>query len=359
MTNIQSPELHKKELFRKLISKELTLVDAESLNENTPDLNENEAIKSFKTYCKIQLRQKKEAQEALQKFNLSSWDEVNKNPHNFKLIKRVQFSENPGDYPHALKPLIGDEISIVFLDFETTGLSHQTDEVIELGIVKVKYSPSEKRMTEISLVRSEYNDPERDIPQEITEITGIKDADVKNKKIDVKQVKEWIGSEENTYIIAHNSKFDRPFFTKLMGTDNYKWGCSASQIDWKAFKEYRIESAKLEYILLKLGYFYGGHRASVDCLAMVQMFFILPEALEQLLQNIDQNSVIIEAIGAPFDIKDPLKHAGYRWNAEKKTWWIEVPESKLEEYLTDLGKFGNYKSSNATQVPLTARERFK
>jgi DNA polymerase-3 subunit epsilon len=213
-------------------------------------------------------------------------------------------------------------------------------------------------MTEVSLVRSEYSDPGMPIPPEITEITGISDADVKGHKINTEDVKHWLENED-TYIIAHNSKFDRPFFTQLMEQDNYRWGCSASQIDWKSFKKYRIESPKLEYILLKLGYFYEGHRASIDCLAMVQMFSVLPEALEQLLKNIDQKSIIIEAPNS-FEIKDKLKAAGYRWNGDNKSWCIEVPESEHERYLTELDHFSsNYSSSQTNQKPLTAKERFK
>lgn len=349
---------YKRYLLNIIESKECTFQDIFDLDGNTPDLNQNEAIKAIKAFCKTCEYLETNAQAALNKFNLSSWDEVNQKPEDFKLIKRVQFNEDPNDYPKELAPLVGDEINVVFLDFETTGLSHQTDKVIELGLVKLKYSRSKKLIREISLVRSEYDDPGMPIPSEITKITGISDADVKGKKINIDDVKQWIGNDD-AYIIAHNSKFDRPFFGQLMGEDNYRWGCSASQVDWKSIEDYRIESAKLEYILLKLGYFYEGHRASIDCLAMVQMFYVLPNALEQLLVNIDQDSFIIEAPNS-FSIKDQLKEAGYRWNGDKKTWWIEVPELELDTYLNELDQFSpTYNSSQATQIKLTAKERFK
>jgi|TARA_R110002060_G_scaffold76755_1_gene87456 DNA polymerase-3 subunit epsilon len=267
---------------------------------------------------------------------------VNKEPDNFKLIRQVQFSE-----AQKLLDPVGDEINIVLLDFETTGLNHKTDKVIELGLVKIRYSPSAQCMTEISLVKSVYNDPGLPIPPEITLITGISDENVKGHKIDIEEVNRWIGGEE-TYIIAHNSKFDRPFFEKLMGANNYSWGCSANQIEWNKIEGYRIESAKFEYILLKLGYFYEGHRASIDCLAMVQMFYVLPQALDELLIKINENSVIIEAQGAPFSIKDKLKEAGYRWNGDNKVWWMEVPESQHNQYLEELDNLdNNYNSSKA------------
>ena len=345
---------HKRDIFNKVQSNEWTKKYILTLDENTADSNINEAIKDAKRWCNTELEN-----EALEIFGISSWSQLNQKPEDFKLIKRVEFSEDPNEYPKVLCQPAGDEITVVFLDFETTGLSHQKDKVIELGLVKLKYSPSLKCITEINLVRSEYNDPGVAIPLEITEITGICDADVKNRKIDIEQVKHWLESED-TYIIAHNSKFDRPFFEQLMGQDNYRWGCSASEVDWKSFKQYRIESAKLEYILLKLGFFYEGHRASIDCLAMVQMFFVLPQALEQLIDKIGQNTITIEATKAPFDIKDKLKSAGYRWNPDKKTWWKTVSESELDQGLDELDHFSSsYSSKKATQIKLSARERFK
>lgn len=46
-----------------------------------------------------------------------------------------------------------------------------------------------------------------------------------------------------------------------------------------------FESEKLEYLLLKNGYCYNGHRAATDCLAMVQLFAVVPNALHELLEN--------------------------------------------------------------------------
>ena len=340
---------HRKNIFDKLQSNEWSFRDVLALDDNTQDPNYNHVLKNAKKHCEKQLELK-----ALKKFKLNSWDEVNQKSENFKLIKRVEFSE-----PKRLAPTVNDEITIVFLDFETTGLSHQTDKVIELGLVKLKYSPSKKHFTEIVLVESVYNDPGMPIPSEITDITGIRDEDVEGKVIKPSQVKDWLG-DEDTCIIAHNSKFDRPFFEQLMGQNNYRWGCSASEVDWRKVKGFRIESAKLEYILYKLGYFYEGHRASIDCLAMVQMFHILPQALDELLININENTVRIEAKGAPFGIKDKLKGAGYRWDGGEKTWWKEVPESEKDQTISELNELDSgYNHNPKNTIPLTSKDRFK
>ena len=278
---------------------------------------------------------------------------------NIRIIKEIPFSDDPSDYPLQLNDYVGDECTVVFLDVETTGLSHDTDKLIELGLVKLKYSPSKKLITSIDLVVSEYQDPGILIPHEISELTGITNKDTDGKKIKLDSIQSWLESED-TYVIAHNARFDRPFFTQLMESENYRWGCSASQIEWKRYKEYKIESAKLEYILLKLGYFYTGHRASIDCLAMVQMFVALPQALAELIDRVEEDSTLIEATGSPFEMKDDLKAAGYRWNPDRKVWSIEVPKSVSIEKLMELDSFSkHYNSAQATLTDISARKRFK
>jgi DNA polymerase-3 subunit epsilon len=363
--NLAQYNNYKKTIHDNIQSKKLTYESVLQLDENEGDLSKKEAIKAAKKWCKDQIELTKAKNElssiqaALSKLKVPAWTDIEKHPENFKLLKRVPFSEEASQYPKNLNDTVGDEINIVFLDVETTGLSHELDKLIELGLVKIKYSPSQKTITSIDLVQSEYQDPKSDIPEFITELTGISNSDTDGKTIDISEVESWLESED-TYIIAHNAKFDRPFFHMLMGKDNYRWGCSASQIEWSKYKDFRIESAKLEYILLKLGYFYEGHRASIDCLAMVQMFCSLPQALEDLLITIDQNSCLIEAVKAPFDMKDQLKNSGYRWNGDKKVWWIEVNENQLQSELDELDSFSNrYSSKDAHMVKLNARNRFK
>tara|TARA_R110001583_G_scaffold1612_4_gene12702 strand:+ start:153 stop:1238 length:1086 start_codon:yes stop_codon:yes gene_type:complete len=345
---------YKKQIFDKIKSEEWTYANVIGLPPYQNNPNKNFAVQAAKEWAELKLKQL-----ALDKHKQLDWAHIFNKSEDYKLLNRIPFSEKSDEYPISIRTYVGDEIPIVFLDVETTGLSHDTDKLIELGLVKLKYSPSLKVITSIDLVRSEYQDPGVLIPDFITELTGVSNKDTDGKQINVNDVRSWIESDE-TYVIAHNAKFDRNFFNQLMPSENYSWGCSVSQVDWKKYKEYRIESPKLEYILLKLGYFYEGHRASIDCLAMVQMFITLPEALEDLLVNINKKSYRIEAIKAPFSIKDMLKGAGYRWNGEEKYWWTEVSEEQLQDKLDELDSFSNdYSSKSSNKVELNAKNRFK
>ena len=73
--------------------------------------------------------------------------------------------------------------------------------------------------------------------------------------------------------------------------------------------------------------------------------------LKQLLDRARRDTWIIEAVGAPFEVKDKLKRRGYRWNGDRRAWWIEVDDQQLQdeaEWATIHVYFG-------TQNPQTTR----
>lgn len=223
---------------------------------------------------------------------------------------------------------------MVVLDTETTGLSSETDVIIELGMVKVMYSKSLNRISSIIEVVSLYEDPLRPIPPLITQLTGITDDMVAGQKIDDAWVKAWQGNKP--LFVAHNAKFDRPFFeNRFPQLGNLYWACTFKGIDWQALG---FESRKLKYLLQDSGWFYEGHRASIDCLTVIWLLYTVPETMVQLLQAAREASVMIKATGAPFDAKDALKWIGYKWNSgeneQVKHWWKEIsiqdfPDEKL------------------------------
>ena len=90
------------------------------------------------------------------------------------------------------------------LDIETTGLSFRTESITEFGIMKYKNG-------EVIDQFACFVNPEKPIPYEITEITGITDEMVKNaEKIDqvMPKVLDFIG---DSVLVAHNADFDIGF----------------------------------------------------------------------------------------------------------------------------------------------------
>src|SRR5690606_31756979 len=66
-------------------------------------------------------------------------------------------------------------------------------------------------------------------------------------------------------VIAHNAAFDRPMLEKHWPVFADKhWACSLADIDWKSEG---LGSARLDYLLMRQGWFHDGHRALADAMA--------------------------------------------------------------------------------------------
>jgi DNA polymerase III subunit epsilon len=223
----------------------------------------------------------------------------------------------------------------VFLDVETTGLDAGRHEIIELAMVPFTYSP-DGRIFDVRAPFQGLREPSHPIPPEVTAITGIDDAMVAGKTIDVADVSAFI--EKADLIIAHNAGFDRRFMELFCEDFMHKpWACSMSQVDWQAEG---FETLKLAFLASTAGFFYDKHRAVHDCHAAIELLARpLPKsrqrAMAQLLEKARAPSWRIWASHAPFEMKDALRHRGYRWNAEGigafKAWTIEVPDALKDE----------------------------
>jgi len=130
--------------------------------------------------------------------------------------------------------------------------------------------------------------------------------------------------------VAHNAGFDRPFVeARFPGFAAKAWACSFADIDWKAAG---AGSSKLSALAQDQGWFYDAHRARVDCHALLQVLTRPVGAgvltgLSQLITAASRPSYKLRATGSPFESKDQLKGRGYRWDADAKVWFCNVPDS--------------------------------
>ena len=254
----------------------------------------------------------------------------------FKVIKRfepVEFYNN--EAPDNLK--VG-----IYLDTETTGMDADDDQIIELALVPFEFDKA-GNIYRLLPAYNAFQDPGLPIPDIITQITGITDDMVKGQSIDLNQVSKMLS--EAVIVIAHNARFDRPFVENLLDDfADIAWACSIADIEWN--KE-GFEGVKLEFLAYKFGFFYEGHRATIDCQAGIELLSRkLPKSgeqvLSQLLKKARRTDIRLWAEGAPFDRKDVLKKRGYRWspgeNGKRKAWYKDLTEPELEEemkYLND------------------------
>ena len=292
-------------------------------------------------------------------FPIEAIPDIQAAPEDYRLLQRIPITRQSTTFPIELNPPVGDERPLVVVDVETTGLDPSADKVIELGLVRGTFSPSAERITSILESHSQFDDPGIPIPEAITRLTGITDQDVAGKHID----DAWLAMmlQGDPLVIAHNAQFDRGFMeTRFPACDKHIWACSLSEVDWKSLG---FEARKLEYLLLKQGYFYQGHRAEVDCLATAWLLHCKPESFPLLLASARQKTIIVRAFGAPFDVKETLKARGYRWHGgdqgSNKCWWTVATETNLpaeQEFLNETYHDG---AQRAHYQPQTARTRFK
>jgi len=237
----------------------------------------------------------------------------------------------------------------VVLDTETTGLSVDVDQVIELGMIVFEFDPVQGTIHRVVDVFDELEDPLRPIPPETTAIHHITDEMVRGKRIDDRKVEDIVNSA--SVVIAHNASFDRPFVEKRWPVfEGKQWACSIRDIDWKSEG---VSSAKLEFLLQTQGIFYEAHRAETDCWALLELLsVVLPQsqqpAMLTLLESLNQPQIRLFATGSPFDSKDALKTRGYRWAPEIKCWWRSLSSDKALQEELDWLKRKVYQGKRAT-----------
>jgi DNA polymerase-3 subunit epsilon len=179
----------------------------------------------------------------------------------YRIIDKYQQPKGYNTASSTDKKLIG-----VFLDIESTGLSHTIDKLLELGMVKFEYT-EDGRIFNLLEEFNGYQDPKIPIPEHITKLTGITNDMVKDHSIENSKVAEYL--EDVDIIISHNAQFDRAFFeTAFPDIVPKAWACSMRNIDWS---NEDISSFKLEYIAYRYNFFYEGHRAIIDCLAGIHV----------------------------------------------------------------------------------------
>lgn len=233
-------------------------------------------------------------------------------------------------------PLVGQEMrTAVLLDTETTGLDARKNEIVELGMVKFDYLP-DGRIAGVRETFSAFNEPSEPIPPEVTALTGITDEMVAGHRIDDNAVAAFV--DEAAIVIAHNSGFDRKFAERYWPIFEQKaWACSATEIDWR---KHGFAGAQLGYLLNGAGYFHAAHRAVDDCHALLEILaFELPTtsapALALLLETARKKTIRVWAEQSPFELRESLKHRGYRWNdgsdGRPKSWYVDVCESAIED----------------------------
>jgi len=231
---------------------------------------------------------------------------------------------------------------VCVIDTETTGLDNQSCEILELGYQIIEFD-SQGNFYQVVASKNFLNEPENEIPAEVTDVTGIRFEDVEGHHIPWDEVEQDMIDVQ--LCVAHNASFDRPVVERYHPIFAQKiWGCSVQQIDWLALT--KVSSRSQEVLCWQIAkLFYGAHRAIDDVYALSELLSqpIGPNqesAFHYLLKAVRVSKTLIKATGAPFDLKDALKSRDYRWNASEKVWQKTFEDSQLDAEQEWLGRQG-------------------
>lgn len=274
----------------------------------------------------------------------------------YKVLRRL-VPRTPTPAPADYNGKVG-----IILDFETTGLNLAKDEIIEVAMVKFRYSETDE-IAGVSGIFQSYNEPSIPIPALVTDLTGITNDMVAGHRIDIAALEAFV--TEANIIIAHNAGFDRKFAERLSPIFEHKhWACTQTEVDWR---KHGFGGAKLGYLLADIGMFHNAHRAIDDCHALVEILAhtlsaTARPAFAELIDCARRTKVRVWAQGSPFELKDALKARGYRWNdgsdGRPKSWFIDIDEDNRAAELGFLKKEIYQREVDIECRVMTALDRF-
>ena len=239
--------------------------------------------------------------------------------------------------PYTSLPHMGpapDGKCIAILDTETTGLDSENDVIMELAIQLV-FVDDEGEVIGHSAPHSWLEDPERELDPRISMITGLGVHHLQEHKIDDDFARGLLDRAD--LIVAQNAAFDAGFIERRYPDLAGKaWACSCSEIDWlKLGFEGRSQSALLAHV----GWFSDAHRAAADVWALHWLLQHRQRGpgesgsrtyLSRLIEASGKPTVMVQAERAQYSKKDVLRARGYRWNAPKRFWEIELAPERVE-----------------------------
>lgn len=296
-------------------------------------------------------------------FPLELFDNIRNHPENYRLLQRIPLTI-PGmeeKFPIKLNEAEAGErvFSLVFLDTETTGINKETDKIIELGMVKAVCSADRNIILSVDKAYDAFEDPGRPIPMEVQKLTHITDDMVAGRHFNDDEIAAFLS--RNTLIVAHNASFDRAFFDRRFSMlQDLSWACSLEEIPWK---DYGYNGYKLEYLNLYNGWFYEAHRAYVDCLALLWLLYVKPEALKALIESANTSTYKLIVRGNFFGKTSELKKLGLRFDGsgQDKYWYcFDKSLEKIQQKQQNLELALQSKADFYAEIKeLDAKSRYK
>ncbi len=172
----------------------------------------------------------------------------------------------------------GQDIDTTYcvFDLETTGLSYRTEKITEIGIMKIKCG-------EVIDTFSCFVNPEKHIPEKVTEVTNITDDMVKEAETIEQVLPKVLEFFGDSVLVAHNADFDIGFLkhnAKILGYELNNTYLDTLKLAKMLFPDYK--KYKLGIIAENLGIKVEvAHRALDDVDTTVKVFNVMIDMLKE------------------------------------------------------------------------------
>ncbi len=249
--------------------------------------------------------------------------------------------------------LIEDEVVVV--DTETTGLNPSSCSLLEIAAIRM-------RGCETVGTFQTFVDPGRAIPAEITELTGITQADIAGAPTPREAVEALAEFAGNCNLVAHNASFDQQFIMRQANPGELpgQWidTLSLSQIVLP-----RLKSHRLLDLAAAFGLSTPTHRAMDDTVALGALWRILLAGIQAmtpgLAARIAELSPQTDWPLRPYFVQAALEHPGVdfslRRNRTERTQGTSLPprpdaddiplsfcdENRIDEAFSPTGALGS------------------
>lgn len=165
------------------------------------------------------------------------------------------------------------------LDFETTGMSSDRDEIIQAGIAVVDETGS------VSSTYASFVRPQKAVPPEITRLTGITQEDVHSAPELEEVLAQVVPLLQDVILVAHNVEFDAQFLQAALDRSGYLpfTGRMLDTVELARLLFPTLPSYSLSSVTQSLGIEHDRpHQADSDALATADLFKICLDKMRTL-----------------------------------------------------------------------------
>ena len=184
------------------------------------------------------------------------------------------------------------DTEFVAFDIETTGLNAMNDRMTEIGAVI--FSGGE--------IKAEFNtfvNPQRHIPPDITQLTGIRDSDVADAPLEKEAMEMFLEFAGNRPLVAHNAHFDVGFMAAASNRCGLKFSpvfldtLALSQALLPELKRFKLDIVSNHLNLPQFNH----HRASDDAMVVARMMDkFLPMLRQQGARTLDDIETVYHSL---------------------------------------------------------------